>query len=165
MDYRTGHVFYSDTKSNLTWSGHAIETAQGGRGAFIYPNSAIETSPGVYVANTNVASAAGGAGDYINFFNLYRGVGENHVLDATAFKVRELSLSYDLNKEYLQNTFITGLRISATARNPFTVLPSENRGYNDPESGFSSGNAQGVTTQDDNYPSTRTFGLGLNLTF
>lgn len=165
MDYRTGHVFYSDTKSNLTWSGHAVETAQGGRGQFIFPNSAIETSPGVFEANTSVPSAGPNAGAYINFFGNYRGVGENHVLDATAFKVRELSLSYDLNKDYLKNTFISGLRISATARNPFVVLPAENRGYNDPESGFTTGNAQGITTQAGNYPPTRTFGLGLNLTF
>ena len=166
MDYRTGHVFYSDTKSNLTWSGHAVETAQGGRGQFIFPNSAIETSPGVYEANTNVPSAGPSAGAYINFFGLYRGVGENHVLDATAFRVRELSLSYDLNKEYLENTFISGLRISATARNPFIVLPAENRGYNDPESNFATtGNSAGITVQGTNYPPTKTFGIGLNLTF
>ena len=165
MDYRTGHVYYSDTKSNLTWSGHAVETAQGGRGPFIWPNSAIETSPGVFEANTSVPSGGNTAGSYINFFGNVRGVGENHVLDATAFKVRELSLSYNLNKKYLNNTFIDGLRISATARNIFTILPSENRGYNDPESGFSTGNAQGITTQAGNYPPTKTIGLGLNLTF
>ncbi|MDX1270344.1 SusC/RagA family TonB-linked outer membrane protein [Bizionia paragorgiae] len=164
MDYRTGHVFYSDHKAELTWSGHAVETAQGGRGAFIWPNSVVETSPGVYEPNTSVPSGGTTAGAYINFFGNYRGIGENHVLDATAFKVRELSLSYDLNKKYLQNTMITGLRISATARNPFTVLPSENRGYSDPEFGFSSGNAQGITTNDV-LPATKTFGLGLNLTF
>lgn len=165
MDYRTGHVFYSDTKSNLTWSGHAVETAQGGRGAFIWPNSAIETSPGVYEANTSVPSGGTNAGSYINFWGNYRGIGENHVLDATAFKVRELSLRYDFDKDLLNNLPITGLSISATARNPIIILPAENRGYNDPESSFTTGNAQGITTQAGNYPATRTFGLGLNLTF
>ncbi len=165
MDYRTGHVFYSDTKSNLTWSGHAVETAENGRGAFIFPNSAIETSPGVYEANTSVPSGGVNAGSFINFYGNYRGIGENHVLDATAFKVRELSLRYDLSKEFLKNLPITALSISATARNPFVILPAENRGYNDPESGFSTGNAQGITTQAGNYPPTKTFGFGLNLTF
>jgi TonB-linked SusC/RagA family outer membrane protein len=167
MDYRTGHVFYSDTKSNLTWSGHAVETAQGGRNAFIFPNSAIEdpSNPGTYIANTSTPSGGTNAGSYINFFNNYRNVGENHVLDASAFKVRELSLSYEFSKEMLQNTFIEGLRVSATARNPITILPAENRGYNDPEAGFTTGNAQGITTQAGNYPPTKTFGFGLNLTF
>ncbi|WP_375239441.1 SusC/RagA family TonB-linked outer membrane protein [Aurantibacter sp.] len=167
MDYRTGHVFYSDTKSNLTWSGHAVETAQGGRGAFILPNSAIEdpTNPGTYIANTSTPSGGTTAGSYINWFNNYRNVGENHILDATAFKVRELSLRYDFSDELLKNSFIKGLSLSATARNPFTILPAENRGYNDPEAGFTSGNAAGITTQAGNYPATKTFGLGLNLTF
>ncbi|TYB73880.1 SusC/RagA family TonB-linked outer membrane protein [Bizionia saleffrena] len=164
MDYRTGHVFYSHHKENITWSGHAVETAQGGRGAFIWPNSVVETSPGVYATNTSVPSGGTTAGSYINFFGNYRSIGENNIVDATAFKVRELSLSYELDKKFLKNTMITGLRISANARNPFTVLPSENRGYSDPESGFSTGNAQGITEQSA-LPPTRTFGLGLNLTF
>jgi hypothetical protein len=167
MDYRTGHVFYSDTKNNLTWSGHAVETAQGGRKPFIFPNSAIENpnNPGTYIANTSTPSGGANAGSYINFFNVYRGIGENNILDATAFKVRELSLSYEFPATLLQNTFIDGLRLSATARNPITILPAENRGYNDPEAGFTTGNAQGITTQAGNYPPTRTFGFGVNLTF
>jgi TonB-linked SusC/RagA family outer membrane protein len=167
MDYRTGHVFYSDTKANLTWSGHAVETAQGGRKPFIFPNSAIEdpNNPGNYIANTSTPSGGANAGSYINFFNNIRNVGENHILDATAFKVRELSLRYDFSEALLRNSFIKGLSLSATARNPFTVLPAENRGYNDPESGFTSGNAAGITTQAGNYPATKTYGLGLNLTF
>ncbi|MFD2823095.1 SusC/RagA family TonB-linked outer membrane protein [Lacinutrix iliipiscaria] len=165
MDYRTGHVFYSDTKANMTWSGHAVETAQSGRGAFIWPNSAIETSPGVYEANTSVPSGGTTAGAFITFFNNYRNVGENHVLDATAFKLRELSLRYDLNKKFLDRTFLTAVSLSAVARNVLTVLPTENRGYNDPEQGFSTGNAQGITTNGTAYPATRSYGLGLNLTF
>jgi len=168
MDYRTGHVFYSDTKSNMTWSGHAVETAQAGRGQFIWPNSAINVGTAdnpIYEANTSVGSGGTTAGSYITFFNNYRSVGENHVLDATAFKIRELSLRYDLNEKFLDRTFLTGLSISAVARNVLTVLPTENRGYNDPESGFSTGNAQGITTNGSAYPATRSYGLGLNLTF
>ena len=169
MDYRTGHVFFSDTKSNMTWSGHAVETAQGGRGPFIFPNSAINTGTAenpVYEANTSVLSGGNQAGQYINWFGRYRNIGENHVLDATAFKVRELSLSYTLDAEALKHTFFENIRISATARNPFTVLPAENRGYGDPEGSFTTGNAQGITSiAQGNYPPTKTFGLGLNLTF
>ena len=171
MDYRTGHVFYSGVKENMTWPGHAVETAQGGRGAFIFPNSAIETSPGVFEANTTVPSGGTTAGAYINWWGVYRGIGENNILDATAFKLRELSLRYDINPDYFKNTFITSLSLTATARNVLTILPSENRGYGDPEAGFSSGNAQGIQVQGNgqttlsNYPPTRTFGFGVNLIF
>ncbi|HET8886497.1 MAG TPA: SusC/RagA family TonB-linked outer membrane protein [Salinimicrobium sp.] len=164
MDYRTGHVFFSDAKSQMMWSGHLVESAQGGRGAFIFPNSAIETSEGVYEANTNVPTGGTTAAEYVNFWGAMRNLGETSVIDATAFKVRELSLRYDLNPKLLENTFLTGLTISANARNPFTVLPAENRGYADPESNFTTTNAQGIATVGQ-YPPTRTFGVGVNLTF
>ena len=166
MDYRTGHVFYSNTQNNLIWSGHLVESAQGGRGGFIYPNSAVETSPGSgeYVANTTVMSGGTTAGQYINFWNNMRNIGENSVLDATAFKLRELSLRYDLNPKYLEKTFLTGVTVNAVARNLVTILPADNKGYADPESNFSAGNTQGVSTTGQ-YPPTRSIGMGVNLTF
>ena len=166
MDYRTGHVFFSNTHSNLIWSGHLNESAQGGRGGFIYPNSAVETTPGSgeYVANTNVMSGGTTAGSYINFWNNMRNIGENSVLDATAFKLRELSLRYDVNPELLEKTFLTSVSVNAVARNLFTVLPEENKGYADPEANFSAGNTQGVSNAGQ-YPPTRSIGMGVNLTF
>jgi len=164
LDYRTGHVFYSDTKANLAWSGHLVESAQGGRGAFIFPNSAIETSPGVYEANTSVPTGGTTAGSFITYYNSYRGIAENNVIDATALKVREISLSYSLGDKMLKNTPLTDLTIGVNARNVFTFLPAENRGYGDPEFGFSAGNAQGISTTNQ-YPPTRTYGFSVNLTF
>ncbi len=166
MDYRTGHVFYSGQRSDMTWPGHTVETAAGGRGSFIFPNSAVETAPGSgeYVANTNVPSGGSSNAQYINFWNTMRGIGETDVLDATAFKLRELSLRYDVNKDLLKETFINSLSVSAIARNVFTVFPEENRGYADPESNFTSGNAQGISTVGQ-YPATKSIGMGLNLTF
>ncbi|MFD2551814.1 SusC/RagA family TonB-linked outer membrane protein [Bizionia sediminis] len=163
MDYRTGHYFYSSSKENLTWSGHLIESAQTGRGAFIFPNSSIQTSPGVFVANTTVPSGGTSAGDYINFWNTMRGIGENQVLDATAFKVRELSLRYDLSPDFIKPTGLSSVSVSLIGRNLFTVLPKENRGYSDPEASFATGNAQGIQTLGQ-YPPTRSLGFALNIT-
>jgi outer membrane receptor protein involved in Fe transport len=164
MDYRTGHVFYAEPKHDMMWSGHIVESAQGGRGAFIFPNSAIETSEGVYETNTSIPSGGTTDSDYINFWGSMTDLGETAILDATAFKVRELSLSYAVDQSFLNNTFIQELSISANARNPITVLPAENRGYSDPESNFTTSNAQGISTIGQ-YPPTRTFGMGVNLTF
>ncbi|GAA3772332.1 SusC/RagA family TonB-linked outer membrane protein [Corallibacter vietnamensis] len=165
MDYRTGHQFWAGTKDWLSWSGHLVESAQGGRRGFIFPNSAIETSPGVYEANTSVITGGTTYSDYLNYFsNEYRDVTENFVLDATAFKVRELSLSYAFNREMLESIGLTSLRLGVNARNPFIVLPKENRGYADPEIGRSSGNDQGLSVTGQ-YPITRTYGMTLNLTF
>ena len=166
-DYRTGHVFWSQARNSNIFSGYLIESAQGGRGSFIYPNSAINTGTDenpVYEANTSVPSAGGGSGAYINFWTRSSDVGENSLLDATAFKLREVSLSYNVSRKLLENTFFAGIQVSAYARNILTILPAENRGYNDPESNFTVGNAQGVTTTGQ-YPPTQTMGMSVNLTF
>ncbi|MQP25554.1 SusC/RagA family TonB-linked outer membrane protein [Flavobacterium sp. LMO8] len=165
MDYRTGHQFWSGTKDWLSWSGHLYESAENGRGGFIFPNSAIETAPGVYTENTNVVTGGSSYTSYLNYFsNEYRAVTENFILDATAFKVRELSLSYTLPTKTIERTGLTSLRLGVNARNPFMVLPKENRGYSDPEQSRSSGNDQGLAVTGQ-YPTTRTFGFSLNASF
>ena len=165
MDYRTGHQFWSGTKDWLSWSGHLYESAENGRNGFIFPNSAVETSPGVYTENTSVVTGGTTYTSYLNYFsNEYRAVVENFVLDATAFKVRELSLSYSLPESMIEKTGLTSLRLGVNARNPFIVLPKENRNYNDPEQSRSSGNDQGLAVTGQ-YPATRTFGFSLNASF
>ncbi|RLJ61954.1 TonB-linked SusC/RagA family outer membrane protein [Lacinutrix venerupis] len=165
FDYRTGHQFWAGTKDWLSWSGHLVESAENGRRGFIFPNSAIETSPGVYQANTNVVTGGTTYANYLDYFsNEYRDVSENFVLDATAFKVRELSLSYAFNKDVLNALGFSDFRIGINARNPFVVLPKENRGYADPEFSNTTGNAQGLSVTGQ-YPATRTYGMTVNLTF
>lgn len=165
MDYRTGHQFWAGTKDWLSWSGHLYESAENGRSGFIFPNSAIETAPGVYTENTSVVTGGASYTSYLNYFsNEYRAVQENFVLDATAFKVRELSLSYTLPTKTIERTGLTSLRFGVNARNPFIVLPKENRGYHDPEQSRSSGNDQGLAVTGQ-YPATRTFGFSLNASF
>ncbi|ESU19537.1 outer membrane protein [Flavobacterium cauense R2A-7] len=166
MDYRTGHQFWAGTKDWLSWSGHLVESAENGRTGFIFPNSATDLDgDGVYEANTTVVTGGNTYTSYLNYFsNEYRAVSENMVLDATAFKVRELSLSYSLPSKMIEKAGLSSLRFGVNARNPFTVLPKENRGYHDPEQSRSSGNDQGLAVTGQ-YPATRTFGFNVNLTF
>jgi len=165
MDYRTGHQFWSGSKSWLAWSGHLIESAENGRSGFIYPNSAIETSPGVFEANNSIITGGTSYSNFLNYFsNDYYTVTENFVLDATAFKVRELALSYTVPSKFLQSTGVQTFTVGVNARNPFTVLPKENRSYNDPETSNTTGNGQGLASINQ-YPVTRSFGFNINATF
>ena len=134
------------------------------RGAFVFPNSSIETSPGVFTANTTVTSANSPSA-LTEFYSTYvTAVDETEILDATAFKVRELALKYDFSKDMIKSLSLSSASISFSGRNLFTVLPKENRGYANPESNFSSGNAVGLSDSGQ-YPETRTYGVSLNLTF
>lgn len=138
-DFRTGHVFYSGVYNNLTGQGRSFITAENGRGYFIFPNSTVQGSG---TTNTSVLTGTsyGGPSSYAQYQSFvqsddFTGVDENFILDATAFKLREIALSYSLPSKVLENTFIHGLSIGISGRNLLVILPKENRGYNDPEIG------------------------------
>ena len=166
FDFRTGHKFWAGTKDWLSWSGHLVESAQNGRRGFVFPNSVVTTAtPGVYAPNTGTITGGTTYTDYLNYFsNEYRDVTENYVLDATAFKCRELSLSYSLPSTILTDTGLSSVTFGVNARNVFVILPKENRGYHDPEFANTSGNGAGLAVTGQ-YPPTRTFGFSLNVIF
>lgn len=160
FDYRTGHVFYAGTKDDLIQNGSDVATAENGRQPFIFPNSVIETSPGVFTQNTTVTTS----GDQNYYTGIYREIDENFVLDATAFKCREIALTYDFSKKALGKTFIDALSIGFNVRNAFMILPKQNRNYSDPEFSFTTGNNVGLSTSAQG-PSTRTYGFNVNISF
>ncbi|RZJ73557.1 SusC/RagA family TonB-linked outer membrane protein [Flavobacterium sp.] len=165
MDYRTGHQFWSGSKQWLSWSGHLYDSALTGRTGFVFPNSSYDDGSGNYVANTSVLTGGTTYGSYLSYYqDEYAETAENFVLDATAFKVRELSLAYSFQPETLERLGLTQLRLSVNARNPFMVLPKENRNYSDPEQSNTTGNAAGLAAVGQ-YPLTRTFGFAVNVTF
>ncbi|MGH2666430.1 SusC/RagA family TonB-linked outer membrane protein [Flavobacterium sp.] len=134
MDYRTGHVFYSSVAAGLNGQGRSIESAEGGRQPFIFPSSTIEGSG---VTNTTVTT--GGDGSYAGYQEYitdnYGYFDENFVLDASAFKLREVALNYELSKKTISRFGLSKFNVGISGRNLLTVLPKENRNYNDPETG------------------------------
>lgn len=161
-DFRTGHVFYSPIFNNLTGQGRSFITAENGRGHFIFPNSTVE---GTGTNNTTVLTGPsyGGPSQYAQYQSFvqsgdFQGVDENFILDATAFKLREISLGYTVPSKFLEKTFIQGLSVGVSGRNLLIVLPKENRGYNDPEIGQGLGGF-GQT------PPTKFYAMNINLTF
>jgi TonB-linked SusC/RagA family outer membrane protein len=187
LDYRTGHQFFSESKYNLSWNGHLEETADFDRDlGFIFPNSVINTGTianPVYTPNSTVYTAPGhGSNGVETYYNLFSQNGESMVVDATAFKVREISLSYSLPKKFTEKLNISNLRFSVNARNAFVILAKSNRGFADPEASNTydastqnastrittaqntASNAQGYV-QTGQYPSTKTIGFALNVSF
>ncbi len=179
-DYRTGHKFFSGTKNSLAFSGQLEESAAFDRTQpYIIPNS-VYMQNGAYVANTSVPIYATtynnpnnsnynptyGLSEYYGGAS-YNSVGENFILDATAFKIREIGLSYTFSKELLGQSKINELTIGIQARNPFTKFAKENRNYDDPETGFEGNGAYSgyISSSAVQYPNLRTFGGNLTVTF
>ena len=101
--------------------------------------------------------------------------------DGSFLKVRALTLGYNFNPDLLRRIKLNNLRIYATALNPFVLFsPFHDESGLDPEITNSGVNAQGqrqnsatnttnistgIPTIGTNIPSTRTYLIGLNVSF
>jgi TonB-linked SusC/RagA family outer membrane protein len=160
VDYRTGHVYYEQGSDAMEFTGRSIASVSTNRQDFVVPNSVIETSPGVFVENTNI-QVQGGRQSY--WTDVYNDVKSNYVKDATALKLREIALNYALPEKFLENTLLTKLSVSVIGRNLFTSLPEENR-FSDPEFNNTNSNAIGVGGYFQS-PPTKSFGFSVNVEF
>ncbi len=171
MDYRSGFVYYSQGSDQMEFTGRSMENVSADRQDFVFPNSSYETSPGVYVENTNVPITGG----IMTFWqNRYNEIKENYVKQADAFKLRELALMYTLPQKVVDKiSFVQKLSIGVVGRNLVTILPKAEYRFSDPE--FRNTRDNPSTTTDAangigiggyfNAPPTRTYGFSVNVEF
>ncbi|MEO7767951.1 MAG: SusC/RagA family TonB-linked outer membrane protein [Ferruginibacter sp.] len=90
---------------------------------------------------------------------------EWNVYDATVYRLRELSIGYDLPKSILKNTHISAVTFTLTGRNLWYLAPNFPKHSNfDPEtSSYGTSSIQGLEFSA--APTTKRFGLNLNVTF
>ncbi len=160
-DYKTGHVFYNDLVNALEFTGLTQHSASSGRQAFVFPNSSYDNGSGTFIPNTDRLTTGGGNA----FWDSYNEVKENYITDASAWKIREVSLKYDFDKSVLKNIGVSDLSLGLYGRNLFIFRPSDNV-YTDPEftASSSAANFSGIGTQSQS-PPTRQFGVTLNVKF
>jgi hypothetical protein len=92
-----------------------------------------------------------------------RGVNSNYITSAAAWKIREISLSYEIPKKLLARTrVIKGATIGFVGRNLFMFLPKSNQ-WTDPEFNNTTGNSLGVNNNSI-LPPNRLYGFNVNLT-
>ena len=161
-DGRIGGVMISGTEMNLAFSGITEGTLPYREGGW---------SLGGNDVNGNAVTKTITAQDFWQTASGKRyGVGEFFAYDATNFRVRELSIGYDLP---ITAKFIKSARISAVARNLFWIyrgssllsIPGvgKRKMSFDPDMSLGNGNFQGV--EYGTLPSTRTLGFNLKLNF
>ncbi len=160
-DYRTGNQIYNGLGPSMDFSGISYRSGQNGRQPFIFPNSVVETAPGVFTPNTSVYTQSGG----YNFWSQARNTqaNSNYLCSGAFAKLRELSLSYNMPSSLFAKKGIKGMTVAITGRNLFTWLPKSNQ-WTDPEFSNTTGNAQGVNGLG-NTPPTRIFGANITLQF
>ncbi len=161
-DYRGGHYVFNGIGGDLIFEGSGALTTKYDRKPFVFPNSVYDDGTGKYVENTNVLTNGGTATFWTA--SVFQDVQTMYYNSAASWKLREVSLSYELPVSILQHTrFIKSALITVSGRNLFTWVPASNI-YTDPEFSNTTGNSQGVNNSF-NTPPTRIFGASINLTF
>lgn len=170
LEHKTGHqVSFFELGTSMAWTGVSEATAYNNREPFILPNSVIPdpNNPGQYIENTT-ARIGENQEIYNHYIGEYRTASRNFLVDATSWRLRELSLSYNVPATWLQSkqSVLKSLSISLVGRNLALWLPKENK-YMDPDfnSFFDDGsNSMGLVTATSN-PPVRNFGFTVNAKF
>lgn len=163
IDGRIGGIMISGTEMNLSFSGITEETEK-------YRDGGLAL--GGVDANGNPVNATISAQQFWRSASSKRfGTGEFYTYDATNFRIRELSVGYDIP---IRNGFIKTARLSAVGRNVLWIyrgsskldIPGlgKRKMWMDPDMSLYGGN--GLTgVEYGAFPSTRSIGLNLQLTF
>ncbi|MGN6604206.1 MAG: SusC/RagA family TonB-linked outer membrane protein [Ginsengibacter sp.] len=158
--YQGGNVFFAYVGQQLDFTGASAFTTTNGRQSFIFPNSVYEDN-GKYVPNDKYYTKDGNISFWTS--SAYSQAGTSFIENASFWKLRNVSLTYDF-KDVIQNVhWIHGLTLSLIGKNLIMLRPSENV-WTDPEFSYTTGNAQGITNYDQ-LPPTRQYGASLNIKF
>ena len=160
-EFRAGNVLFNNMPY-LDEFGLSPRSVASGNQRFVYPNSVIQVAPGKYVQNTNVT-----IDDYFQFW------GQNgfaylppamFVSSGDFWKIRELSLSYDIPPSVVQKAkILKKATVTLVGRNLFMWRAKDNQ-WTDPEFSEDNSNAVGQTSTYQ-APPVKSYGLNLTLIF
>lgn len=160
-EYRGGNQILVDQLGNfLDDNGISARSVQFGRRAFVWPNS-VYLQGDSYVENTNVYTQIYNR-DFWNS-DLNTTATANYLCSGAFWKLREVSLTYELPAGMIHGRVVKGLTFGISGRNLMTWLPKTNQ-WTDPEFSNTTGNAQGRSTGA-NLPPTRIFGANVVMQF
>lgn len=185
IDASFGGSIYNGTYATGTYTGVLASTLPG-RGAefggisYYYPgnlkaNGAVRLAGGANApAGTTVyddgmifdgVTADGKKNEKIlsaqTYYKSFRTIDEANIFDASYVKLREIKLSYNLPGKWIKSLNLQGVSVALVGRN--LAILHRNVADIDPEVAFNTGNGQGLESLSN--PTTRTYGINLNIKF
>ena len=163
-DGRFGAVIFNGIGPSLDFTGVSAYSASSGRQPFVIPNTVIDEGNGKYVPNTNVNTGNPNQGAQAFWASVWNSAGSNYVNSADFWKLRELSLSYNVPRKAIEHLkVVSAINIGIQARNLITWRAKDNI-WSDPEFSNTNGNASG-NTDINQLPPTKFIGGNLTITF
>ena len=164
LDIRYGGHMFSRTKNLMQFTGNGTVTTYNQRRPFIIPGSVIDNGDGTYSENTTPIMVSDGS--YQDYFNLYgwgHG-GEAYLLDRSFAKLRNLSLTWELPKNWVKSMKLSKVALTLFGNNLFTWTAKGNL-YVDPESTTTGTDLEGNFGELYSNPSCRVYGLNLTIKY
>ncbi|WP_208425597.1 MULTISPECIES: SusC/RagA family TonB-linked outer membrane protein [Salinibacter] len=156
FDVRKGGLLYSNTHATGI-EGGSLEGTTRARNETVVGDGVVQNDDGTFSENTKEA-------EYVTWLRTYydRPNVESNSFDATYVKLRELSLRYNFTPDWLTRAGVQNVGVSVTGRNLFlwTDVP-----HVDPETTISGGDGQIPGFEVQQIPSTRSFGMNVQLDF
>ncbi len=175
IDFVQGGELSSETKNNMVKVGTALFTEEGRRPQDTDDNGNQLPYVGVLDGVVEVLDGNGEVTGYTENTlavdgqtywanRAWSGIGEEFVMDASYITLREVMLGYNFSSGILDKTPFRGIRVSLVGRNLFYIQENMQDLGISPESAPSTApGARGV--ESISMPTTRTFGVNVNLTF
>ena len=170
LDARLGGYMFSRTKNLMQFTGNGVVTTYNGRNPFIIPNSVVEVEgeDGKVSYEPNTTPIYMENSSYQNYFNNYGAAqgGEFYLLDRSFAKLRNISLTWELPKKWLNRISFESIALTAYVNNVYTFTANSNL-YIDPETTSYAANGDLAAQFGELYsnPTSRTYGLNVNIKF
>jgi TonB-linked SusC/RagA family outer membrane protein len=163
FDWKKGGEMYSYTKRLSDFTGNSISTIYNDRNTFIIPNSVVDDGNGNYVENTTPISLE----NVTNFFGNTTnnpGIEKTHLIDKTFIRLRDISLYYSLNANFVKKLGLSKLSLGVYGKNLFLWTPADNP-YIDPETTTYGNDLVSEFGEFGANPAQRSYGGVLKLSF
>ena len=171
LDARLGGYMFSRTKNLMEFTGNGIITTYNSRRPFVIPNSVVEVGQdeagnAIYADNSTPIYLIDES--YQKFFDSNgAGLGgEFFLIDRSFAKLRNISLTWELPKKWMQKIRFEGMSITGYVNNVATFTAKDNY-YIDPEatSYATDGDLAAQFGELYSNPTSRQYGINVNIKF
>lgn len=164
LDVRQGGYMFSRTKNLMQFTGNGIETIYNDRNPFVIPNSVYEDASGNLSENSTAIKLSNSS--YQNYWNNTGSIegGEYYLLERSFRKIRNISLTYNFPKAWVNSIKLSDIAITGFVNNPFVWTPKSNR-FIDPEGSTDGTGLSGQFGELYINPASRIYGFNVSLRF
>ena len=164
FDIRQGGLMFSRTHDITYFTGNAMQTAYNDRNPFVVPNSVknVGTADAPEYVENDIALY--GTTLYNYWDNGATAMGSGSLVSKSYVKLRQVVFGWDVPKNWLAKTFLTGVHLSVFGNNLLMWTPSSNT-FIDPEASSFGNDLEGSFGEYSSNPSSRKYGFNVKVKF